>query len=43
MLMKQSQIYSTDLIRGFYSHGFIVTFERLIGFHIGFSLKIIHH
>ncbi|MBA0865853.1 hypothetical protein Goshw_015985 [Gossypium schwendimanii] len=43
MLMKQSLIYSIGLISGSYSHGFTVTFKRLIRFRIRFSLKVIRH
>ncbi|MBA0670999.1 hypothetical protein Goklo_025138 [Gossypium klotzschianum] len=48
MWMKQSPIYSTGLIRGLHQfrqfwQKFSVTFERLIGFHIGFSSKIIRY
>ncbi|MBA0872412.1 hypothetical protein Goshw_013179 [Gossypium schwendimanii] len=39
---KRERVDSLD-VRNFYSHGSIVTFGRLIRFHIGFSLKIIRH
>ncbi|MBA0729440.1 hypothetical protein Golax_022613 [Gossypium laxum] len=41
MLMKQSPIYLTGLIRGL--HQFRQFWQKLSGFRIGFSLKIICH
>ncbi|MBA0879358.1 hypothetical protein Goshw_013123 [Gossypium schwendimanii] len=38
----QERVDSLD-VHSSYSHGFIVTFGRLIGFCIGFSPKIINH
>ncbi|MBA0729366.1 hypothetical protein Golax_022940 [Gossypium laxum] len=41
MLMNQSPIYSTSLIRGL--HQSRQFWQKPSGFHSGFSLKIIHH
>ncbi|MFQ6671296.1 hypothetical protein Gotur_035888 [Gossypium turneri] len=39
---ERVKVDSSD-VRSFYSHGSTVTSERLIRFHIGSFLKIIHH
>ncbi|MBA0731167.1 hypothetical protein Golax_022803 [Gossypium laxum] len=39
---RRVRVGSLD-VRSSYSHGFTITFGRLIRFHIRYSLKIIHH